>query len=64
MDSVIREGSFVDAAGRVLGTHRGFPYYTIGQRKVLGFALGHRAYVLKINAEKNSVLLGTAEQVV
>lgn len=64
VDSVIREGSFVDAAGRVLGTHRGFPYYTIGQRKGLGIALGHPAYVLKINAEKNTVMLGTAEQLV
>ena len=54
----IKPGSFVDAAGRVLGTHQGFPYYTIGQRKGLGIALGYPAYVLKINAAKNTVMLG------
>lgn len=62
VDSVIREGAFVDSEGRVLGTHRGYPYYTVGQRKGLGIALGHPAYVLKVNAPKNTVMLGSAEQ--
>ena len=57
----VRPGSFVDAEGRVLGTHQGFPYYTIGQRKGLGIALGYPAYVLKINAAKNTVMLGDEE---
>ncbi len=55
-------GSFVDPQGRVLGRHAGFPFYTVGQRKGLGVALGYPAYVLKINAEKNTVMLGTEEQ--
>ena len=42
--------------------HKGFPYYTIGQRKRLEIALGHPAYVLRINAEKNTVMLGDAEE--
>ena len=57
-------GSFVDSSGRVLGKHAGFPFYTIGQRKRLGIALGYPAYVLKINAAKNTVMLGTEEQLV
>ena len=57
----IKPGSFVDAGGKVLGTHQGFPYYTIGQRKGLGIALGYPAYVLKINAAKNTVMLGDEE---
>lgn len=60
--SKIRQGSFVDSEGRVLGVHQGFPYYTIGQRKGLGIALGYPAYVIKINAEKNTVMLGNEEQ--
>lgn len=64
VDEIIREGSFVDSEGRVLGTHRGYPYYTIGQRKGLGIALGYPAYVLKINAPKNTVMLGTADKLV
>lgn len=55
-------GSFVDSEGRVLGKHAGFPFYTIGQRKGLGVALGYPAYVLKINAAKNTVMLGREEQ--
>lgn len=62
VDSVISPGSFVDSEGRVIGTHRGFPYYTIGQRKGLGVALGYPAYVLKINPARNTVMLGTEEQ--
>ena len=51
-------GDFVDAEGRVLGTHQGYANYTIGQRKGLGIALGHPAYVTHIDAEKNQVTLG------
>ena len=46
----------------VLGKHSGYPFYTIGQRKGLGVALGYPAYVLKINAAKNTVMLGREEQ--
>lgn len=60
--SVIREGAFVDTEGRIIGTHRGYPYYTIGQRKGLGIALGAPAYVIRINAAKNTVMLGCEEQ--
>lgn len=62
IDSEVGPGSFVDAHGIKLGTHRGFPYYTIGQRKGLEIALGKPAYVLKINADKNTVMLGDADQ--
>ena len=55
-------GSFVDSEGRTLGKHCGYPFYTVGQRKGLGIALGYPAYVLKINAAKNTVMLGTEEQ--
>ena len=55
-------GSFVDSEGRLLGKHKGYPFYTIGQRKGLGIALGYPAYVLKINPAKNTVMLGAEEQ--
>ena len=57
-------GPFVDSEGRVLGRHKGFPFYTVGQRKGLGIALGYPAYVLKINPAKNTVMLGREEQLV
>ena len=57
-------GSFVDSEGRVLGKHKGYPFYTIGQRKGLGIALGKPAYVIRINPAKNTVMLGSEEQLV
>ena len=61
IDTKIGPGYFVDNKGVKIGQHKGFPYYTIGQRKGLGIALGHPAHVLRINAEKNTVMLGTAD---
>lgn len=38
-----------------VGTHKGYPYYTIGQRRGLNVSIGKRLYVSKIDAEKNVV---------
>lgn len=62
IDERIGPGWFVDEKGLKLGQHKGFAYYTIGQRKGLEIALGKPAYVLKINPAKNTVMLGDAEQ--
>ena len=51
-------GDFVDADGKVLGRHKGIAHYTVGQRKGLGIALGYPAYVLRIDKERNQVVLG------
>ncbi|MDL2210980.1 tRNA 2-thiouridine(34) synthase MnmA [Bacteroides sp. OttesenSCG-928-J23] len=61
IDREIGAGWFVDSEGTKLGQHKGFAYYTIGQRKGLEIALGKPAYVLKINPQKNTVMLGDAE---
>lgn len=61
LDSEIGPGWFVNTEGVKLGSHKGFPYYTVGQRKGLEIALGKPAYVLKINAQKNTVMLGEVE---
>ena len=57
------EGFFVDEKGDILGTHKGIIHYTVGQRKGLGIALGHPAYVKKIDAEKNEVVLASEEDI-
>ena len=54
----IKPGLVVDKMGNVLGQHQGIPFYTIGQREGLNLALGHRAYVVKINPGKNQIVLG------
>ncbi len=61
IDAEIGKGYYVNKEGKKLGEHQGFAYYTIGQRKGLNIALGEPAYVLKINADKNTVMLGKAE---
>ncbi|MCP9610763.1 tRNA 2-thiouridine(34) synthase MnmA [Coprobacter tertius] len=55
-------GYFVDEVGRKIGQHKGFPFYTVGQRKGLEIALGYPAYVIKINAHKNTIRLGKKEE--
>ena len=51
-------GDFVSVDGKVLGKHNGFPFYTIGQRKGLKIATGVPMYVVAINPENNTVILG------
>lgn len=53
-----KKGKVFHADGRLLGSHDGIQNYTIGQRKGLGIALGKPAYVVALDAKKNSVILG------
>ncbi len=57
------EGDFVDTQGNVLGRHRGIIHYTVGQRKGLGLPLGYPAFVRKIDAGKNEVVIGRKEEI-
>ncbi len=54
-------GNFVTEDGRVLGRHKGIIHYTIGQRKGLGLSLPAPLYVVRIDPEKNEVVLGPQE---
>lgn len=59
-----RPGNIVDSGGRVLGAHRGFWHYTVGQRKGLGIAAKHPLYVLELNPCRNEVVVGSAGETV
>lgn len=63
IDEIAGEGDFVLADGTVIGRHKGYPFYTIGQRKGLDIAVGEPMYVTKINPANNTVTLGSAEEV-
>ena len=54
-------GEFVSVSGEVLGEHHGLPFYTIGQRKGLGLSDSTPYYVVKIDKDKNSIVLGKEE---
>ena len=62
VDAPPREGDIVSTDGRVLGRHDGFWHYTIGQRKGLGFACGKPLYVVRLDADRNEVVVGTREE--
>lgn len=53
----ISKGYFI-YNGKVVGEHKGIPYYTVGQRRGLNVALGKPIYVKKINKEDNTIELG------
>jgi tRNA-specific 2-thiouridylase len=58
LEERVAGGWFVNKEGRKLGQHKGYPFYTIGQRKGLEIALGKPAYVTAIYPETNTVVLG------
>lgn len=47
--------------GEKVGDHKGIPFYTIGQRKGLGIAMGKPVYVKKIDHEANTIEIGDKE---
>jgi tRNA-specific 2-thiouridylase len=61
LEERVNGGWFVDKTGKQLGRHKGYPFYTIGQRKGLDIALGHPVYVTAIDPDKNIVVLGDEE---
>ncbi|HOQ00014.1 MAG TPA: tRNA 2-thiouridine(34) synthase MnmA [Acetivibrio clariflavus] len=62
-DKKIVPGYFVDTKGNILGEHKGIIHYTVGQRKGLGIALGKPMYVVGLDAENNTVILGEDTEV-
>ena len=59
----LHPGEIVDTTGHVLGHHAGLPLYTIGQRKGLGIAAERPLYVVRLDREKNQVVVGGADEV-
>ena len=61
LEERVNGGNFVDKDGNILGKHKGYPFYTIGQRKGLDIALGRPVFVTKIDPDTNTVVLGDEE---
>ena len=58
----VEGGNFVDKNGKVLGKHKGYPFYTIGQRKGLEVTFGKPVYVTGIHPESNTIVLGDEDE--
>lgn len=58
----LHPGRIVDTAGRVLGEHAGTEHFTIGQRKGHGVGGGTPYYVVALEPETGTVVLGSREE--
>jgi tRNA-specific 2-thiouridylase len=61
LEEKVAGGNFVDKNGKILGQHKGYPFYTIGQRKGLDIAFGRPVFVTRIDPDNNTVMLGDEE---
>lgn len=60
----IKKGKIFNTEGQYLGEHRGFPYYTIGQRKGLGISHSGPLYVKQIIPEDNQIIVGEMKELI
>ncbi len=51
-------GQFVDTSGKVRGTHDGIARYTVGQRKRINVGSSIPLYVIQVDADTNTVVVG------
>jgi tRNA-specific 2-thiouridylase len=58
-----KPGPIVNLEGDVLGTHTGLANYTIGQRKGLGIGGGKPHFVVRLEVDRNAVVVGAAADV-
>ncbi|MEX0944753.1 MAG: tRNA 2-thiouridine(34) synthase MnmA [Balneolaceae bacterium] len=64
LEERVSGGVFVDTKGNVVGEHKGFPFYTIGQRRGLHLPMGKPVYVTHIDAETNTITIGSKEDLI
>lgn len=63
-EEIFQEGPIVDSSGKVLGTHKGYAAYTVGQRKGLNLGGLTEPYVVtKIDSRKNQITVGSKREV-
>ncbi|MFZ0034351.1 MAG: tRNA 2-thiouridine(34) synthase MnmA [Sedimentisphaerales bacterium] len=58
-----KPGDITDMQGSKIAEHKGIANFTLGQRRGVGFAAGKPLYVGKIDAQKNTIALGTRDEV-
>ena len=61
-DTLVPECEILDRDGNILGIHKGYVNYTIGQRKGLGISLGEPVYVTEIDPQNNTVRVGDKDE--
>ncbi len=61
-NETMKPGAIVDESGSRIGEHPGLAFFTVGQRKGLGIALGQPAYVIRLDPVKNQVVVSTDQK--
>jgi len=56
-----KKGKIIDISGNEIGEHNGIINYTIGQRKGIKISSENPLYVININADNNTVVVGSKE---
>ena len=56
-----KSGKILNIDGREIGDHEGIINYTIGQRKGIKIASNNPLYVVNIDADKNTIIVGNKE---
>jgi len=64
LEERVSGGNFVDKYGKIVGKHKGFPYYTIGQRRGLDLPMGYPVYVTDIDPVHNVITIGEKEDLI
>jgi len=57
-----RPGPVVDSQGTEVGVHDGIADFTVGQRRGLGVAVGEPRFVIRIEGERATVVIGSRDQ--
>ena len=58
----LQKGNIKNLDGKVIGVHDGIINFTIGQRKGIKVSDNEPLYVIKINSEKNEIIVGPREK--
>jgi len=59
---LLRPGPIMDTQGQILGQHQGVAFYTVGQRRGLGVAVGEPLYVMAVDRATRTVVVGGRKQ--
>ncbi len=62
ISEAIIPGPIYDTEGNQIGMHRGIPFYTVGQRKGIGLPFGKPFYVVHIDMDNNSIIVGDEKE--
>lgn len=58
LNEEIKPGNFIGEDGTIMGRHKGYQFYTVGQRRGLELKLPRPYFVLEIKPETNEIVIG------